>query len=241
LKIALVLGCGISEILNEFLDLVKPVNVVKLYSQCEELSVAAAKMGLSFEKFERIEDLAGREELEEFDGAVVALDDDSRSVEAAKILKAMDVPTVAVVLRDSRNAEVVRGAGVGAPVPLASYAAAAAKALFVLDSWVLLQVLPSPSLGIALHRVAKRGALGVPLGEVVEEVVDAGAKVFAVDKLGRLVEDPKHVISAGDTIIVVGIGDSLYKAVSRAESVFRRHEEVLARRYAEMYGQAVRG
>jgi len=241
LKIALVLGCGISEILNELLDLVKPVNVVKLYSQCEELSVAASKMGLSFEKFERVEDLARHEELEEFDAAVVALDDDSRSIEAAKILKAMDVPTVAVVIRDARNAEVIRRAGVGTPIPLASYAAAASKILFVLDSWVLLHVLPSPSLSIAVHRVARRGALGVHLGEVIEEVSDTGAKVFAVDKLGRIVEDPKYVISAGDSIIVVGIGDSLYKAVSRAESVFRRHEEVLARRFAEMYGQAVRG
>ncbi len=235
MKIAIITGKRFARTSIEIVSLLRLKPYIHIFSKDEEINTIAEKISAKFTKISTIDDIYIHEELENFDMAIIAMDEDYDGIYVARALKTMGIQTVILILNESINKDIPEREGIKYVIGIDDYVIGNISSLIALDTWIFMKAISYLNLGIGIHRVARRGTIGVFLKELKEASKERNIRLILLNKVGRIVEDDDHEIEQGDTIIVIGIGDELYRGVNDIEKIFRKHEEILARRYAETF------
>jgi len=235
MRIAIITGKRFIRTAIEIISSLRFKPYIHIFSMDEEIRAIAEKISAKFTKIGSIDDIYVHEELENFDMAIIAMDEDYDGINVARALKTMGIPTIMLILNESINRDIPEREGIKYIVGIDNYVLGNIASFIALDTWIFMNVLNYLNLGIAIHRVARRGTIGVFLKELREVARERNIGLIVLNKIGKIVEDENYEIEQGDTIIVIGVGDELYRGVNDIERVFRKHEEILARRYSETF------
>lgn len=235
MRIAIITGKRFIRTTIEMISSLRFKPYIHIFSIDEDIRAIAEKISAKFTKIGSIDDIYVHEELEDFDMAIIAMDEDYDGINAARALKTMGIPTIMLILNESINKDIPEREGIKYIVGIDNYILGNIASFIALDTWIFMNVLNYLNLGIGIHRVARRGTIGVFLRELKEVSKERNIGLIVLNKIGKIVEDENYEIEQGDTIIVIGIGDELYRGVNDIERIFRKHEEILARRYTETF------
>lgn len=241
MKILLAVSKRYARLLIDAISSVRPKPKVTILSLDEEVAILAKNLNIEYRSDLAIEKLYASEELEEYDLALIAMDDDQDNIAIARTAKSMNIPIIISVLNDTANRDLLFREGVNFIVDVNEFAANSIKAIILSDTWVAIKLSTTVNLMVALHRTLRRGVLGVTLMEVEEAIKEDNAKLMLIERSGKTATDTSKAIETGETIVLIGNEEDVRKAMDKIESIFRRHEEIFAGRYAESLRTAVRG
>jgi Trk K+ transport system NAD-binding subunit len=227
-------------IIDAIID-VKPKPKITILSPDEEVAILAKTLGIEYRSDLSIEKLYTSEELEEYDMAIVAMDDDQDNIVLVRTAKSMNIPIIISLLNDSSNRDLLLREGVHYIIDINEFAVNNIKSLFLTDTWIYMRFPCVANLMIAFHRVARRGILGVILKELEDIVNEINVKFMLLDRGGRVAIDSLRTIETGDVVVVLGLEKDVKNAMDKIEKIFRKHEEIFARRYAESLRTTTRG
>lgn len=199
-----------------------------------EVEVLSRVQGYEFLQLKDVEKLYTVEGLKDFDVAIAALDSDAQNIAVSRLAKTMGIPIVIAFLHSSLNRDELLREGATAVVDLEGFVSSNIRLALSSDSWSLIRVAPTLSLSIAIHRVVRRGILGVSISSFREALEELDVRILAFDKTGRPIGDDKP-LENGDSIVLIGPEDDVLKAVKNVEGVFRRYEQVYAMRYTSVH------
>lgn len=241
MKILLAVNKRYARLLMDAVGDIRPRPKITILSPDEEVAVLAKNLGVEYRSDLSIEKLYTSEELEEYDLAIIAMDDDQDNAALVRVAKSMNIPIIVSVLNDTANRDLLLREGVTYIIDINDFAVNSIKSVVLSDTWVAIKVPGTVSLVVALQRIVRRGILGVTLVEVEEAISGSNAKLILLDSSGRVIADSSRAIETGNIIVLTGIENDVRNAMNRIEKVFRRHEEIFARRYAETLRTATRG
>ena len=241
MKILLAVSKRYARLLMDAVGDIRPKPKITILSPDEEVAILAKNLGVEYRSDLSIEKLYTSEELEEFDIAIIAMDDDQDNAALARVAKSMNIPIIVSILNDTANRDLLLKEGVTHIIDVNDFAVNSIKTILLSDTWTIIRISGIVSLVTALQRIVKRGVLGVTLMEIEEAAGKGNAKLILLDSGGKVVEDSSRAIETGDVIVLTGIENDVRKAVDEVEKVFRRHEEIFARRYAETLRTTTRG
>jgi len=215
-------------LLAELAKVSKTPVAIHVYSFDESVEAIAREVGASFKKISSFEELYTLEELGRCDVGLVALDEDSETLTAAKVLKSIGVPVVIPVLNVSLNRDVAAAFGLKHAVAIDQYVAGNVLQLVLLDTWIYVNAVDYLGLGIALYRVWKRGLLGIRVKDLEHALEGKPVKLLVIDRHGRVITDQEHVVEQGDVIVVVGRFVELVNYTGLIDKLFTRYEQIYA-------------
>ncbi len=241
MKILLATSKRYARLLLDAIGDVRPKPKIIILSLDEEVAILAKNLGIEYRSDLTIERLYTSEELEEYDLAIIAMDDDQDNIVLARVAKSMNIPIIISILNNTANRDLLIREGVHYIVDVNEFTVNTIKTIFISDTWVAIKLSGIVNLVVALHRIVRRGILGITLAEIEEVIREENVKFMLLEKGGRVVTDASKTIETGDIIVVTGIEDDVRKAMDSIERIFRKHEEIFARRYAETFRIATRG
>ncbi|MEM0006565.1 MAG: NAD-binding protein [Ignisphaera sp.] len=241
MKILLAVSKRYARLLIDAIVDARPKPKVTILSPDEEVAILAKTLGMEYRSDLTIERLYASEELEEYDLALIAMDDDQDNIALARAAKSMNIPVVVSILNDSGNRDLLIREGVNYIVDINEFAANIVKTVVLLDTWVTIRLSTIANIAVAFHRIVKRGVLGVTLMELEEAVGKEDAKFMLLERGNKVIMDSSKMIETGDVIVVTGTEEGVRKVIDKIERIFRKHEEIYARRYAETLRTTTRG
>ncbi|MDK6029175.1 NAD-binding protein [Ignisphaera sp. 4213-co] len=215
--------------------MLKPKPKVTVVSDDEEVEVLSKYYGYEFKQFNNVEQLAAMQELREYDIAILAMDEDSKNVSIIKAVKQYSIPIIVTILHNSNNREIFISEGATYIINADEFLYSNIHALIHPDTWVVSAPFSAlPKLEIAVYRVLRRALFNIPISEILEKVKEYGSDVtlYCFNRFGNKVSE-NSILSTGDYIVLIGVAESLEKTVREVEKLFRKYEEVYARRYLE--------
>jgi len=234
-RIAIVTVSRFSRIIVDIARGAKTPTALHVYSTDEGVEAVAREVNAEFRKLNNIEELHAFKELGDCDIGIIALERDSESIAAARILKAMGVPLTLTVVNSSANRDLASREGLRHIIGLDGFITGNIMPLVLSDSWVVMKILEFLDIGVAVHRFWRRGLLGVRLSDIGAALKGKPARFILLDRAGRVVVDESHVVEQGDTLIILGKYSELPGYVDAVDKVLMKLEEVTARRYSEMF------
>ncbi|MCS7127988.1 MAG: hypothetical protein N3E36_01785 [Sulfolobales archaeon] len=222
----------VARVLN-CIQVLVPKPHVAVVSLDEEAALASKAMGVEFIGGPLPEKIYAIDEFKEYDVGIAALDNDSINISVVKALRSIGIPLVISLLNNSANRDLLVKEGADYVIDIDSYVSQNIAASLSMDKWVYVKPLSIVNLTLAVVRLARRSILGVKLGELKSALRSKSIHLMAIDRLGKVISDDSVELNAGDIILLTGIESEVYEASMDVEKLFRRHEETLARSFAE--------
>lgn len=241
MKILLAVSRRYARLLIDAVSSIKPKPKLTILSPDEEVAILAKNLGVEHRSSLAVEKLYTSEELEEYDLALIAMDDDHDNIAIARTTKSMNIPIIISVLNDTANRDLLHREGVNFIVDVNEFAVGSIKSIVLSDTWTTIRLSTIANLVVAFHRTLRRGVLGVTVMELEEVIRGVDVKLIVLERSGRVATDTSKTIETGETLVLIGTEEGVEKAMNRIEGVFRRHEEIFARRYAENFRAVARG
>lgn len=233
MKVFLVAGKRYAKRVIEVLSTIVPKPYVLMASYDEEVELLSRAQGYEFVRIKDIEKLYTLEKLEEFDIAIAALEDDILNIAIARIAKSMGIPMVILFVHDIMNKDVALREGVQMFINIDNFVSSNLRLLLLPDTWVIIELIPMIRFVAAVHRIIKRGVLGIKPSALKEAISFEGIQILAVDKIGNFIDEKP--LENGDMVLVIGVEDRVLRAVTELEKTFRRYEQLHTLRYTEIH------
>lgn len=240
MKILLAVSKRYARLLLDAVWGISPRPEVTILSPDEEVAVLAKNLGVGYRPDMSLEKIYASEELKGYDLAVLAMDDDKDNIVLARAARSMGIPIVVSVLNDTANKDILIREGVTHIVDVNDFAVNSIASFVLSDTWITVRVPSTTGIVVALQRIVRRGILGVTQGEIEKFISEGNVKLIILNSGGKVISDSSRAIETGDTIVLAGTENDVRKVASNIEKVFRRYEEVFARRYAETLGTTMR-
>lgn len=218
----------------EALSALKPKPYVLIASYDDDVEILSRSLGFEFVKIKDIEKLYTYEKLEDFDVAIAALDDDILNIACIRVAKSMGIPVTVSFLHNELNRDPLTREGVQSLLNLSSFIVGNIKFVLTSDTWIMVDLVSLARLVMALHKVVKRGVLGLDLKMLKGAIDFKDVNIFAIDSVGRFVDEDK-ALESGDTVVIVGAQDKVMKAIDSIEKVFKKYEQVYSIKYSDIH------
>lgn len=207
---------------------------ILVISYDDEVEVLAKTQGLEFVKIKDIEKLYKMEKLEEYDIAIIALDDDMLNIAVTRVAKSMGIPVTIMILYNDMNRDIALKEGAQSIINIGNFISSSLKLLLASDTWVILEVEPILRISIAFHRIVKRSVLGITLEIIRGSIELSETQVMAISRTGEIIGN-KEPLENGDMVIIVGVWDKVLKTITKIENMFKRYEQLYSHKYPEAY------
>lgn len=235
MRVAVVMSDRFGRTVVELARRIKTPTAFHIFSPDSGVESVAKEVNAVFKKIGSVEELYVYGELRICDVGIVALNEDSESIVAARILKAVGVPLVFIVINASVNRDLAIKEGLRYVIGLDEYIVGNLLPAMSLDSWVLVRTVEFIDFGVAMYRLWKKGTLGVKIGDLNALLKDRSVKLLVFNKVGRVVVEEDYVLEQGDILILVGKHSELPKYVDLINKALLKYEEIAAGRYSGMF------
>jgi len=235
LRIVVVTLDRFGRVVYELAKSIKTPTVFHIYSFDQELEVIAREVNAVFKRINSLDELHGFNEISLCDIGIVALDKDSETIAAGRILKSMGVPMVFTVLNNSVNRDLARREGLKYILSLDTYIVGNILTAISMDSWSIYRVNVFQDIGVAIYRFWRRGLLGIKINILSSLLRDKPVKLVVVSRDGGIVLDEDYELKQGDMIMLIGRYVDLFEYVDLVNKTLDKFEETFASKYYEAF------
>ncbi|MEL9940025.1 MAG: hypothetical protein QW632_00900 [Ignisphaera sp.] len=215
----------------------KPRPRVLVVSYDEEVEALSKHYGYEFRYLrDNLEQLSSIQELQEYDMAILAQDEDSKNVAILKAIKQFAIPVIIVLLHNTNNRDFLANEGATYIINVDEFLYNNLYTLIYPDTWIELSPIAAlPKFRIAMYRVLRRALFNIPVSEIMKVTGEhePGVAVFCFSRFGNRISNDS-ALETGSYIVLAGFEEDVEKALKEIEKLFRKYEEVYARRYSDI-------
>ncbi|MEM1594200.1 MAG: NAD-binding protein [Ignisphaera sp.] len=217
--------------------MLKPRPKVLVISYDEEVEALSKYYGYEFKYLnDNLEQLSTIQELQEYDMAILAQDEDSKNVSILKAIKQFAIPIIIALLHNTNNRDLLINEGATYIINVDEFLYSNLYTLMYPDTWIEVSPIAAlPKFRIATYRVLRRALFNIPVSEVLKiaKEYEPGIAVFCFSRFGNKMPD-NSVLETGSYIVLAGFEENVEKTLKDIEKLFRKYEEVYARRYSDI-------